>query len=302
MCAYNESIPDVKCAVESILKQTYKEFEFIIILDNPDSIQLDRLLSEYKELDSRIKYVKNNTNIGLANSLNKGLSLAKYEFVARMDADDISLENRLQVVVNNIDIDTEVYFSKYQIIDDKGNVLKVSERMPETNKQLIKVMRYKNIICHPTIVIKKESVVSAGGYSNLRVAEDFELWLRLIKLGTRFKGINEVLLQYRVRANSMTTSDYYKSFFATRYIIKYYENWNYLDSIDDHSFELAYGKEIINKKRFNNYAVKYNKLVNNWNSYGMAKYYKLIYLMVSEPRLIDLIGRTYKAKLLRKVN
>ena len=95
MSTYKEPIEWIQQSVDSILNQTYKNLEFIIIVDNPEYAELVSLLNDYADSDDRISVVVNNNNIGLVKSLNKALSFCTGEYVARMDADDISLPERL---------------------------------------------------------------------------------------------------------------------------------------------------------------------------------------------------------------
>lgn len=108
MSVYNEPVDWMRQAIESILNQTYKDFEFIIVNDNPEREENQLVLNEYRDKDSRISVLCNDQNIGLTKSLNKGLENANCEFVARMDADDIAFPDRLklqlQYLLNNPNI------------------------------------------------------------------------------------------------------------------------------------------------------------------------------------------------------
>ena len=97
MSVYNEPVDWMRQAIESILNQTYKDFEFIIVNDNPEREENQLVLNEYRDKDSRISVLCNDQNIGLTKSLNKGLENANCEFVARMDADDIAFPDRLKL-------------------------------------------------------------------------------------------------------------------------------------------------------------------------------------------------------------
>ena len=96
MSTYKEEESLLRQSIESILKQTYRDFEFIIILDNPENEMHKRVIEEYVLRDSRIHFYINEKNMGLTHSLNRGIDLAKGEYIARMDADDISLVDRLE--------------------------------------------------------------------------------------------------------------------------------------------------------------------------------------------------------------
>ena len=96
MSTYKEEEIFLRQAIESILNQSYKDFEYIIILDNPDNNLHIRIIKEYANLDKRIKFYVNEKNMGLTASLNKGLGLAKGKYICRMDADDISINKRIE--------------------------------------------------------------------------------------------------------------------------------------------------------------------------------------------------------------
>ena len=300
MSVYNELVNDLRQSIESILNQSYRNFEFIIIFDNPRNSKLGKVLQEYA-YDSRIKLITNEENLGLAACLNYGIMIANGEYIVRMDADDISNVDRLKCLESYINKEIDVYFSMYEIMDEKGNFLKISERMPETNRQLYKIMKFKNIICHPTVMFKRESILATGGYSTLNVSEDYELWMRLLSQGYIFKGINESLVKYRVRQNSMTTSDYFRSYFSILYINKYFNKGNNLP-IRNEDFYSTLKNVKINKKRFNLYALKYNSLVNNWKNIGVKRYFSLAQILFFEPKLIGMTYRTFMAKRLRRKN
>ena len=97
MSTYNEPLSLVKKSVESILTQSFKDFEFIIILDNPKNFEVNNYIKLLKNIDSRINVIENEKNIGLAKSLNKALMTAKGNIIARMDADDISYKDRIKL-------------------------------------------------------------------------------------------------------------------------------------------------------------------------------------------------------------
>ena len=96
LSAYNEEECWFREAVESILNQSYENFELILILDNPNNTLLEGIINEYANKDNRIVYIKNEKNLGLVKSLNKGLEYARGKYIARMDADDISLSDRFE--------------------------------------------------------------------------------------------------------------------------------------------------------------------------------------------------------------
>ena len=122
MSCYNERKPDIIKSINSILEQTYKLFEFIIIVDNPKNNEIIETIKKFK--DKRIKVIINEKNIGLAESLNKGISIAKGKYIARMDADDISLPNRFKIQFDYLEShpDIDVVGSNRITIDENDEI------------------------------------------------------------------------------------------------------------------------------------------------------------------------------------
>ena len=122
LSVYNEKIEWIKLSVESILNQTYTNLELIIILDNPKNKIITNYLNEISSKDIRIKLLVNHKNIGLAESLNRGLAISKGDFIARMDADDIAYLNRLslQVVFLKKNQNIDLLSSSVDYIDENG--------------------------------------------------------------------------------------------------------------------------------------------------------------------------------------
>lgn len=200
MSVYNEKIEFLKKSTESIIKQTYKNFEYIIVLDNPENNILHNYLKKIAKEDSRITLIVNDANIGLAKSLNKALEVAKGNYIFRMDADDISnlerIEKQLEFMIKeNIDISS----SLIEFIDEKENSIYFQKK---TNTQLHneiikKILKYRDLLSHPTWCVKKEVYDNLGGYRELVPVEDYDFLLRASEINYTFGIINEHLLKYR---------------------------------------------------------------------------------------------------------
>jgi len=165
-------------SVESILNQTFTSFEFIIVNDGSTDSSLD-IIRSYD--DDRIRLIDNEQNIGLTKSLNKALRFAGGEYIARQDADDVSLPNRLERQVNYLEKHPEVAVlgtSVYLIDEDGKTTTKVVALAGPTLKDLHK----GNQFTHGSVMFKKDIVAELGGYNeSLRYVQDYELWLRLAK-------------------------------------------------------------------------------------------------------------------------
>lgn len=220
MSVYNESKNEIRESIESILQQTFNNFEFIIINDNPQREDLCLLLNYYEKNDGRVVVINNEQNMGLALSLNKAASVARADVFARMDADDISKPNRFALqyeVISNGSYD--VVFSNYDYIDESSITLSMENTYVQYSPTDIRrVLPYTSIIHHPTVMMTKEIFERVGGYRNFPCAQDRDLWLRIWEKGGRFCMINEKLLSYRIRANSISVSRKYQQKLTVDYI------------------------------------------------------------------------------------
>lgn len=183
-------------AIESILNQTMREIELLVIANGPNAEEIrSQVLNLCKE-DDRAKVFL--SPIGqLAHALNIGIDNATYDFIARMDADDVShtsrLERQLHYLVNN---DLDMVGCNAQLIDEHDKVL--GERKCAQGSAIANSLPFKNPFIHPSILIKKDILIKARGYNAGFNSEDYDLWLRLRRMDVRWDNMNEDLLQYRV--------------------------------------------------------------------------------------------------------
>ena len=151
MATYKESIECLKQSIESIINQTYNDFEFIIILDNPDNKEHIAFINDYVCKDERIKFYINDKNMGLTNTLNRGLELAEGKYICRMDADDISelyrMEHQKKYLEEN---DFDLIGGISQMIDEDGNTIYSIKKVPTNFKKIKKCIKYNQVISHPT--------------------------------------------------------------------------------------------------------------------------------------------------------
>ena len=167
----------LKNAVHSILAQSYSNFEFIII-DDGSSDNTWNMLTGLK--DSRIKLVRNRENKGLTRSLNEGLKLARGTYIARMDADDISLPRRLEQQKIFLDKHpaTAMVGCWIEVIDENGQKTK-RFNFPIVPYLLRWRLLFTNIFAHSAVMFRKDAALDIGGYSEkMRYAQDYDLWSR----------------------------------------------------------------------------------------------------------------------------
>lgn len=187
----------VKVAIESCLNQTFNDFELLIIANGPNNFDIANTISEWFDFDRRISIYKTDIFF-LTFSLSLGIHLAKGKYIARMDADDVSSLDRLskQVSYMRKNPDVVVLGGAYEIKDLMGKVVE-THYPPESDRAIKRAMIFRNSMCHPTTIFRKDQVEKVGAYLGGLHAEDYELWVRLItKSNVKFANLPDVLLAY----------------------------------------------------------------------------------------------------------
>lgn len=198
---YN-SLHFIHAAISSILQQTFPNFELILI-DDGSTDGTEAIVREIAAQDPRIHLIQRE-NRGLIASLNEGITLAQSPLIARMDADDIALPNRLerQYAYLSNHPDTVAIGTYVQFMDEKNQVYR-KKKLPSGN-QVRDSFLWGCPIMHPTVMMRTDAVRKAGGYpSQFISAEDYALWLRLLSLG-EIDNLPEILLSYRIHGNSIS--------------------------------------------------------------------------------------------------
>lgn len=190
-------------AIKSILDQTISDFELIIVNDG-SSDNSESIIHSFN--DKRINYFVNDGNKGLIYSLNKGISLAKGEFIARMDADDICDKSRFQKQIGEFEKDLNLVVCGSFIKTIENNKEEFVSHMPVSHAQIISSIFFTCPFAHPAVMMRKEAllkldVVYREDYPH---SEDYDLWSRLVFLGN-CKNIPEYLLNYRIHSNQVST-------------------------------------------------------------------------------------------------
>ena len=198
MSVYN-SRDYLKEAIESILNQTFKEFEFIIIDDGStdDSVEIIR---QYASNDPRIILIENELNIGLAGSLNKGIKRATGKYIARQDADDISVLERLRLQLEfaHAHTDIDVIGSNCFVIDINSDVVYEEKSLSTAQDFHKNLLNRSAIFAHGCAFIKREKLIESGLYDErFYYVQDGELWLRLLSNNAKIHVLEETLYYYR---------------------------------------------------------------------------------------------------------
>lgn len=201
MPAYNAE-RYIALAIESILDQSFKSFELIIV-DDASNDKTYSIAKKYEKLDSRISLVRNKTNLKIAGTLNKGIGLAKSDIIARMDADDFSLKDRLQLQYDYLlKYPRVAIVGGYMVMVDERGVGNSIRKYPDESDKLKKVMFRYSPFAHPTVMYRKHVIQEFGGYAlGVFPCEDIDLWF---KVGTKYEFgcIDKPLLKYTLYSNS----------------------------------------------------------------------------------------------------
>lgn len=203
MSVYNAELY-LSDAIKSILNQTYNNFEFIIINDGSTDKSLE-IMEGFVRQDSRIVLISRG-NKGLITSLNEGIKKAKGKYIARMDADDISLPIRFEEQIKFMEENEDIGVCGSWVeafADDSTQIL----RFPSDNSMLKTLLFFNTSFAHPTVIIRRDLLTRYNIFYNKAFigTEDYELWIRLSDY-TKFSTIPKILLRYRVLESSVTRS------------------------------------------------------------------------------------------------
>lgn len=264
MCVYNTDNIFLKEAIDSILNQTYEDFEFIIINDCTNKENMN-LINSYK--DARIVLMNNKINIGLTRSLNKGILLAKGKYIARMDSDDISLPNRFKKQVEFLESNKEIaVVGSYAKIFNKEKVFMSRIKSEEILK--IRMMFYNCVMVHPTAMLNMELLKNNSIYydESISKAQDYMLWADCIINSLKIYVIDEILLKYRIHEGQITFSLKEDQQDCAKYVQKKILNKLFNYEIDDKSLKLHWSifhgninYEISEYEKYFEFLLKQNK-------------------------------------------
>mgnify|MGYP004457059405 CR=1 FL=1 len=224
MTIYKNDNPEYfKLALESMVKQTLKPDEIVLVKDGPITIKLQNVIDDFKKIYNKIVEVNLEENVGLGLALNYGLKVCKNEIIARMDSDDISeltrCEKQISYFIKNKKYDI-VGCPVKEFIDNKENV--VSKRdVPLTNEEIYNFAKKRDPFNHPTVMYRKSRVLKVGGYGNYRKNQDTDLWIKMLNDGCYCANVNEYLLNFRFDENTYKKR---KSWVNTKLLIKI--RWN----------------------------------------------------------------------------
>jgi glycosyltransferase involved in cell wall biosynthesis len=200
----------VEKAIQSILDQTYTNFELLIIDDysNDNSAEI---INNFTKFDDRVSVIRNDDNLGITKSLNKLLSLAKGEFIARQDADDISQKERFHLQLDFLQKkNLDVVYTRSKRIDNRKIIPGFSFYFPQRI-----VVKYKNPFIHGTLFAKKNVINNLGGYDERFIySQDYKLVTDLLDQGCNIKIMRDVLYSSNFTGNISSINKEQQKYYA----------------------------------------------------------------------------------------
>lgn len=198
---YREKPSFLKEAINSIIDQTNKPDEIVIVKDGPLSKELNVIIDKFnKKYGELFSIIDLEENVGLGKALSIGIKKCKYDIVARMDTDDISKSTRFEKQIKIFEKDSSIdilgsWVEEFE--EDISNIIS-TRKVPQENREIKEFAKSRNPFNHPSVMFKKSSVLKAGNYIDFYLNEDYYLWLRMLNMGFNAYNIQESLLYFRI--------------------------------------------------------------------------------------------------------
>jgi len=230
-------------AILSMVNQTLQAYEIILIVDGLISIEIQKVISKHLLSSKNIFVYYLPENLGLGLALDFGISKCNTDYIARMDSDDISINNRIEIQAKYLEIDPEIsiigsYVSEFEVDPSKIHSIRT---VPLTLNKIKDYFKQRSPFNHPTVVLKKSDVIKAGGFGKLRRKQDYDLFSRMILLNMKAINIGISLVYFRSDINSIKRKkswDNIKSYIKVQYKILTRKQCNVIDFIFVSAYQL----------------------------------------------------------------
>ncbi len=214
-------------AINSILLQTYKNWELIIV-DDGSTDNTGGIVKEYTKKDTRILFFQNKNNLGIQKTLNLGLKIAKGEYIARIDDDDVwSDEGKLESQINFLELNREHVLVGTGVVVLNENKKEIKRYfMPELDNEIRKKILIKNCFVHSSVMFCKKTALKFNGYdesSDTRHVEDYDLWLKMGTVG-KFANIQTYSVEFTKRDGSVSSKNKFEQYNKSYFLAKKYKN------------------------------------------------------------------------------
>lgn len=200
MSVYHKEQPEyLRDSINSMLDQTVKPDEIVLVKDGPLTEALEKVIYEYMD-NPILNIVELKENVGLGKALNIGLAKCRNEIVARMDTDDIADKNRCEKQLLRLNQNKEISVIGSivgEFIGEPSNIIAYKDVL-EDHEDIKNRMKYRNPLNHPSVMYRKRDVIAAGNYKHWFLNEDYYLWIRMLQKGFKFANIKEPLVLMRI--------------------------------------------------------------------------------------------------------
>lgn len=229
--AYREPVPVFQQAVDSILRQSFKDFELLLVLDDPNNQELKSAIEAYRVSDCRVKVLYNDRNLGLVGTLNRAIENSTGRYICRMDADDVSDLNRIEMQLAFVKAhDLDLVGGFMYVIDESGQPLYLIDSVPLSSDGIANGLRWNNCVPHPTWFGKR--CVFEQGYRSVPLAEDYDFLIRAVLSGYKLGNVDRPVLSYRKTAQSISRSNLFKQMLVQKALVKSYRLERAVDPIE----------------------------------------------------------------------
>lgn len=245
MPTYNEPLCVLDAAVASILAQTFTDFELLLLLDNPNNEDHLEYAKSVANRDRRVRVIRNEQNLGLPLTLNKGIRNVRGFYICRMDSDDISCPDRLEMQLSYLkDNELDLVGASMIVIDETGDPLYSVDRLPSMPPLVRKALRFNNCVPHPTWFGRAE--VFEQLYRLAPYCEDYDFLVRAQLAGFKLGNVPKCLVRYRMSEASISRSHLFEQFLYQVELTRAYSEGRVLD-IDKSKMIVA--KKLSSKKK-----------------------------------------------------
>ena len=222
MPCYREPLEYFRAAVESVLQQTYKSIELVLILDDPANTELRKSGERYAKTDARVHFYINEKNLKLTATLNKGIKLTNGDIIARLDADDIALPARIEKQMAYVD-EYDLISTNFAFINSKGTIIR--HRVFPTEDAAIKyyLTNIADCMYHTTWLGKKSTFLALNGYREIGPFEDYDFLLRAVKKNLKLYNLHEELTYYRMNTEGISFNNRVRQHLGSEFVREHHD-------------------------------------------------------------------------------
>lgn len=313
MSVFREPENYLRESIESILNQTFKNFEFLIAIDNPNNEKAIEVIGEYAKVDDRVRFFINEENLGPAISRNNLIKKSKGKYIAIMDGDDICLPSRLkeQIEFMEYDKETAILGTLAYKMDADGLVYGILNTPIKEKYIAIYLKNGFMPVIHPSIMVRRDVYMHLGFYKNIREAQDYDFLLRAYYAGFKIRNLNKLLLKYRIHSHKhkISSNKSWRQYINVKQALKTYtKNSNINSAIN------CDNEKTNDNNNFNNFIANVFEKIFNFSRthFVLAMDYKnkgniplfTIHFLLSfvSPHHAEYIYRLIKTKVMCKIN